>query len=558
MGMTITELADVLKGGVGPNTAAADVNAFIGACNDVGAALSASWFIDSGLTNAQAGMVMRSAVIGTFNDIADACQAAALSGYLLPDNPRIRIDSINNYRQLGVPVNVASADATQLVNDSVELANIASQYKAGTLTFDRQQPAVQLSQFEVSVDGISTQTGNALADILGYQPDADFVKRQRALSALSFLDFSKRQPYMLFTSEEITAFGRRTTGVTICWMRMHDASGYSIKKRDVFAGFDAPDIVLSNVQLAQTTNRLLADPNFQQVLSFYDWVHPGDVLATIDESNSADTLYSYQVVGLQDKAPTTPYLFNSPSSPLYLTPAQQADVKTIITQDILTFASPVGADSVSPYPAISQEIYGDPGYGWVLAGVNLLVAQQRGDSTEAIRQLAYIGSSVDGLLSLAAAGKLHTPGDITNIQDAVVASLSSYGVAQTLLNIFDGVGLTLFIAGKDNSSSFIVPTDISRANGSTVLTKILSAVDPQTATLDPRLLVASLSTKAKPSSGQQYNPTNFNSGPTRDMTIPSLDSVVGLDIIDLTTYTGITRLMEIIRTVYDFYPGVLN
>ncbi len=280
MGMTITELADVLKGGIGPNTTTADVNSFIGACNDVGAALTASWFIDSGLTDAQAGMVMRSAVIGTFDDISTVCQAAAASGYLLPTNPKIRIDSINGYRQLGVPVNVTSADATQLVNDSVELANIAAQYKAGTITFDRQQPAAQLSQFEVSVDGISTQTGNALSDILGYQPDADFVKRQRALAALSFLDFSKRQPYMLFTAEEITAAGRRTTGVTICWMKMGDASGYAIKKRDVFASTDvnrspyAPDIVMSNLQLTAATNELLATPNFQQVLSFYDWVHP--------------------------------------------------------------------------------------------------------------------------------------------------------------------------------------------------------------------------------------------------------------------------------------------
>ncbi len=195
----------------------------------------------------------------------------------------------------------------------------------------------------------------------------------------------------------------------------------------------------------------------------------------------------------------------------------------------------------------------------MLAGVNLLVAQQRGDSTDAIRQLAYIGSNIDNLLSLAAAGKLYAPGDVANVQNAVASSLSSYGVAQTLLNIFDGVGLTLFVAGKDDTSGFTSPANIAGATGA-VITKILSAVDPQSATLDPHLLVASINTSSSPSvGGKQYLPTSLesfqviNAPPT-----PSLDSIVGTTTIDLTTYAGITSLMEIIRTIYDFYPGALS
>jgi hypothetical protein len=242
---------------------------------------------------------------------------------------------------------------------------------------------------------------------------------------------------------------------------------------------------------------------------------------------------------------------------------QQAQIRGAVQQDIANFGSNLGVQFVSPYPAISQQVYGDPGFGWVLAGINLLASQQRGDNTLAIRNLAYVGSNVDNLNNIISAGKFFIPNDMSAVQAAVASSLSSYGVAQTLLNIFDGVGLTLFIGGKDDPTGFSSTTNISTATGA-VITKIISAVDPQTATLDPHLLVASLNTKVQ-TTGQQYkaSSSDFVTSPQVfgneiNTVAPSLDTIVGSEIIDLTTYVGITSLMEIIRTVYDFYPGVLS
>lgn len=555
MSVSIPDLADVLKGGPDDTTDPNVVQRFLSACSSVCSALVISVFIDSGLSAAQAASVLRSAVVARFARVDAVSSIAASRGYLLPDNPIPTINELNQRRQLFQPLATPTMTQNAWAAAITELSEIAAGYDAGTITFDRSQPAAQLASFDVSVDGMSPQSGDALTDILGYQPDADFVKRKRALDSLALLDFSKRKPYLLFTADVVTD-GKRQDGTIVAWTRMRDASGYNVVKRDVFNVIDYPVINLSNDSVQSSTARLLQDNNFKQILSFYDWVHPGDVLAFVDETTEDNTLYSYAIEGVQRKAPSSPFIFDVSMRALYLSAAQAQLVQQAIQADLDSFGSSADVDSVSPYPALAQVVYGDPGYGWILAGCNVLASRRRGDSADDTRGLSYIGAKASAALAAASAGKLFVPSDVNAIHAAIDAAVAAFGISQTLLSVLDGTGLTLFTTGKDDPLGF-QPTTQSIQNVAGGLAKIISAIDPQTATIDPTVLAAALSTQSQGNTRNRYVFTSILQS-TKAQSGPSLQSVIGTEIIDVTTYEGISRLLQLLRTVYDFYPGSLT
>lgn len=552
------DLADALKGGISDQTDGTTVTSFMQTCIRLGSAMQVQWFLDVGLTNAQAALVMRGAIVDRMNRIGAVTALAASHGYLLPDSPSARLQQVNANRRLFQPLGIDSTEEAALGKAAVELSELAVGYDAGTVTFDRHESAAQLASYEVSVDGISPQSGDALVDILGYQPDADYVKRKRALDSLVKLDFSKRKPYLLFTADVIRG-GRRTSGTIVCWMKMRDASAYRISRRNVFAAVDLPDVTVSNADLESSTSQLLSDENFKQLLSFYDWVMPGDVWAYPDVSTDANTLYSYRISGLQRRAPASPFIFDVPSNSLYLSAAQQEDVLSLIDLDLERFARGSDRDSVSPYPAIAQEVYGDSGFAWILAGCNVLASVRRGDSDDVVRSYSYLGARASGLLAAASSGKLVVPTDVGQVQRNVDQSVSSYGVSQTLLAVMDGAGVTMFVSGKDDPTG-VEATQASLDSSTGGLAKILATIDPESATVDPHVLAAALTTHGDAAPHSRYKSVSleFKSLINGGHAAPSISSMLGDSHIDLTTYAGISQFIAVIRLVYDFYPGALS
>lgn len=552
-GISCQQLADVVKGGITSSTPEATANAFYATCSAVAQGMGIEWLVDFSLNTFQAVSVARNYIVDALDHGAEVCAIGLTRGYLLPDDPRPRLAELNRVRQLfGALRGIEPDEQTALVTAALGIVRVGQAYDSGLITFDRQSPAAQLASFDVSVDGISSQSGNALADILGYQPDGDFVKRKRALDALAKLDFSRRKPYLLFTADVIRD-GRRSNGTIVAWGRMRDASGYNITKRDVFAIVDYPSINLSNEFLQVSTAELMRDHEFQQLLGFYDWLNPGDVFAFVDDQTSADTLFSYSINGVQRRAPSSPALFDVPMSALYLSPGQTAQVRSGLAGEVGRTGS---IESVSPYPALANVVYGDPGYGWIIAGCNVLAAKRRGDTTEQVRAMSFIGSRAEDLLAAVAAGRIVVPSDAAQVHSAIDASIASYGVSQTILGVLDGVGLTSFSPGKDDPLGIqSTQESLERATGG--LAKILSAIDPQTATVDPLILSAALSTQSSIGSA-----TRYASGQIRESDVArsrtSFSAMAGTAPIDLTTYEGISRLMQLLRAIYDFYPGALS
>jgi len=554
--LTAQRIADALKGGNMDTATEATVQALLAICRSVGTGLGIPWTVSNGSTVVETIAAIRSAIVNAFARAAQVGAIAASRGFLLPDNPKPRFDQINADRRLFDAIPVGDGEARSLLQSTIELITVARRFDEGTVTFEDHLPAAQLASFEVSVDGISRQSGDPLVDILGYQPDADFVKRKQALDSLARLDFSRRKPYLLFTADVVTD-GKRQSGTIVCWIKMRDASGYTLAKRDVFTGINFIPSTFTAQDAQASTAALLTDPHFNQVMSFYDWVRRDDVVAVIDSSNQPGTLYSYSLSGVQRKAPANSSLFDVPLNSLYLSPAQADSVRSFVASDAAALGSGSSLDSVSPYPALSRVIYGDPGYGWILAGCNMLGSRRRGDGPDETRSFSYIGSRASSMFAEASAGRMFVPSDINQVHVAIDAAVASYGIAQTILSVLDGTGVTLFAAQKDDPLGF-QPTQQSLESVSAGLARILSAIDPESALLDPTLLATSLTTRVNASTQSRYSPTSIPaSGSTAPVDAVTLRDAIGTAVLDLTTYGGISGLMQIVRTVYDFFPGAL-
>jgi hypothetical protein len=503
----------------------------------------------------QAIAAIRSSLLNAFGRAAEVSSIAASRGFLLPDNPKPRLDQLNADRRLFDTLAITAAEDAGLLASATGLITVARQFDEGTVTFEDHRPAAQLASFEVSVDGISRQSGDPLVDILGYQPDADFVKRRLAIDSFARLDFSKRKPYLLFTADVLTD-GRRQSGTVVCWIKMRDASGYSLAKRDVFSGIDFAPSTFTAESAQASTERLLVEPHFAQVMSFYDWVGRDDVMAVVDTSSQPGTLYSYSLSAVQRRAPANSTVFDVSLGSLYLSPAQAESVRALVTIDASRLSSGSSQDSVSPYPALSQVIYGDAGYGWILAGSNMFGAKRRGDSDDQVRSFSYLGSKASTLIAEAAAGRMFIPTDISQIHAAIDHGVSSFGISQTILSVLDGTGVTLFAAHKDDPLGF-QPTQQSLESVSAGLARILSAIDPESALMDPALLATSLSTRINGPAQSRYTAIQIPTASSATASTGALVDAFGTEVLDLTTYVGISRLLQIIRTVYDFYPGAL-
>lgn len=553
---TLQDVCDVLKGGDLATATAVDIQRLMGSCVSVAGRLGVGWSVPPGTPALETVYSIRSAVVNAFERAAEVFVEARSHGILLPDDPLPRIREINAARSLFETPTVPPEESRELLNASIDLIAVAMARDSGGISFTENKPSVQVASFEVSIDGIVRPSGDPLVDLLGYQPDANFIKRKRALDSLTRLDFSKRKPYLLFTADIITD-GRRQSGTIVCWSKMRDASGYTIHKRDVFGGLEFQSSSVTAELAEQITQRLRTSPDFIQILSFYDWLTPADVVAIVDLSSQAGALYSYSIVGIQTRAPINGSFFDTPMSSLYLSQAQADEIRALIATEAARISSDGTLDSVSPYPAISQVVYGDPGYGWIIAGCNVFGARRRGDSAEEIRSYTYLGSRASSVLTAGAAGRLFLPNDLSAVHAAIEHGIASYGISQTILSILDGTGTTLFTAYKDDPLGF-EPTQQSLESVSRGLARILAVIDPEGAVLDPRVLAATLATPLSPAQQTRYSaapvPTASRTGAPDEET---LTRAFGSQIMDLTTYSGISRMMQVIRTIYDFYPGAL-
>lgn len=563
----VQSLCDALKGGLSFNSDKASLNRFFKLVGPLASSMRIPWSAQPDMDVFEAGALIRASIVRKVEKSSEIWAHMISEGFTLPEDPIAFINELNSGRRLFESVVLTDDQSSSLSSSLNDFFSTVSSYDDGTFEGLRGYKSLQVSSFEVSVDGLGPLSGDPLADVLRFTPTDEILKIRAALQAVSELSFSRRKPYLLFTADFNDSSKSKDT--TVCFMKMRDAGGYEVKKRDVFSSVDFPIQSFSNETLQASTDSLLADPNFKQLINFYDWVDQDDFYAFLDQGNDPDRLYSYTVSGVQDRSTAPLTLFDVKKTQVNLSAAQLAVFDSLMraqsSSSFLDTTNDASFSRISPYPALSQVIYGDPGFGWIIAGCTFSRLSSNGtNNTDFTRAFSYISTSTILVMSSLGQGLISIPSDIDEVHSAVEQSISSFGVSQTILSILSGIGIMDFAReGTDDWSSDIrkskqLPLQELLERSAGLLTRVIGAIDVESAIIDPDVISTSIASRSILSQKNRYTPGQVPTIGGTSVDVTKLDPTIGPGIIDLTTYEGISRLMKLIRAIFDFYPGTVS
>jgi hypothetical protein len=497
----------------------------------------------------------RNAVFDIVDEINASMSKFSSMSVQVTNNPFVQITQINVQT-------ISSAVADQLVADMLTLLSALNSLdpsgQGSTTT------TAQLSSVRISVDGYGG-SGNPAADITAFDAGSPYIAQQKALAALSVFDFTKRTPIVVFTANYAPDQGTSSKGCIIGWRTIPEASGYTLTRTDVF-GTKQAQISVNNAALAAQAS-LLDDYVSTWIINFYDDLTAEDLCLYLDSSISTDSYYFYTVQAYRSQMPDTASIFNVPTAPINLSAAQVTSIKSQLIS-----ADPSGqADSVNPWPVISQVVFGDSQYDWVLAGVNVRASVNRNDSLTTTVGYAYLTAQLSFLLSQMANGALVMPtgGSPAAIVAAVTSGLSNYGVSQLVYDVMKETAIFYTLDGLAPSSNQLLG-NVGAVDPTTsgILATVTAAIDPETLILNLTTLAANIpgafagstfvgvGSNVVPPSG----PTQVDSPSPADVGtvgnpiqfLQSANLAAGTDYADLTTFEGFGLFFRVIRIFYDF------
>jgi hypothetical protein len=518
---------------------------------------------------------------------------ASNSGFQPPSNPFTLLAQYNSDRGGGfAPIQLASSDADNIVFNIGAYVDLLEAYNQGGV--DLNSPtgfnSAQMSHVKLSFDGLGG-SGNPAADILTFLPTNDQVAEQSLAQALSVLDFTKRVPYLLFTSDYSPVHNQPSQGTLVGWKKIPDASGYILTRREVFAARNSTTEV-SNATL-DAMHDGFSDYAQRYVLSFFDSIDPSNVYFFLDTDLEANEYYIYTLQAYQVKNNQQGAVFTVDVTPVSLTLAAKNTIGQTIRQMsnwpdyTVTGYNADGSEirdyndfqeTISPWPAFAQYLYGDSTYDWLLAAANVRASITRNDNVTITRQYSYLNAHSQFLEAQADAGKLVKPTNVAQVVQNIQSSIQNFGVSQTIQLLLDETEISYFFEGRDPQTNpyFSRAGTVNTVN-SPLFNMIGSSIDPETATLDLTHLASNMQLLLAQSTltvGTQVLPGSSgapNASPS-EISIPDpsvtgtqmatglqyinqLGNVGGDTVIDLTTYDGLSTLMRVIRILSDFGPG---
>lgn len=557
-------------------------------------------------TSKEKAYYLRRELYERIDECFDILGKAKSSGISVPNNPFVLLMQKNASRQLFSPISLSAAEADQVINDVNVLVKFVSDVKKGKYKL-KENPLssyAQISSYAVGVEGYENRSIN---DLLGYSPGGDSVKLNKALESLNSLNFSKRIPRLLFTAD-FSPDGETSKGAIVGWKKMLDASGYVLTRHNVFENID-DSISLTNEQLKNTTEAV-REYMETWILSFYEGSDSKMIYAWLDTTAEKDKMYTYTLKAYQNSMPTAGSIFVVNKMPVQLTPAKMEEARQEILKvisarpsyrvsagtlavagiaatdftvarglstrissviqaaDAVRASAPIAQsvtlieDGISPYPHLSKKIYGDPNYDWILAAINVRASFERKDNIQKIKSFSYLGSKFSFIKDEMSNGNFYVPEDLGLVVKRVEEAISSFGLTRTLIDIFDAAGLLFFFGEKEVPQDGLQTTAVLEGS---MLSVILSAIDPETATIDPKTLATNMNATIKSASRgsaiiskmRELDMTLDTSHFENDVIADDAAQFVGElkvdgNLIDLTTFEGISRLIRTIRTYFDF------
>jgi hypothetical protein len=527
-----------------------------------------------------AALSARNNVFSFVNKANASAAFAAAGGFFPQENPFVVISNLEATRRrraatvgnsgLGINIDVSAAD--RLVSDIVSFVSAV-----GTpVPDDRVSQTAQLNGFTLSLDGFGSG-GNVATDMMRFLPSADEVRIQKESDLLAAFDFRRRVPRVLFTADYDPAGDQ--PGMLVCWKRIPDASGYVINRRNVFDNTERK-VQVSNADLQSAMDHL-RDYLKAYLLTFYDTVDDTQAWAYVDRDTSPDQYYLYRVTAYQVQNDAKNQIFGVQTNPSTLSSANQSRLTTTLS-DLARqqLGQTAGADDVNPWPLVSTQIYGNGQFDWILAAVNSRASVNRNDSPADTRSFSYLGARLSHLLTFMGQGRFVVPKDVSAVVKSVNDSVSSFGVSQTIAEVLHETGILYYFEGTEQKRPGGLDKSNSPQASSVLLSGIIAAIDPETATLDLRSLTTNLQQSLRTAPRQIFstNPTGLRLGilsqpadphaVSQELSVPDLsvsDSQAAQgdvqymnqipltenSVIDLTRFDGISSLVRTIRLFAD-------
>jgi len=518
-------------------------------------------------------------VIDARDEIANFILRAKEIGFLPPENPLTELVRFNSKRSTknatgkkGVlvisPSVIDAAVADSIISELDNLVKLVSREKQGNSVLGTKpvnNKSAQISSYSFLLNGYDLPTNDGQNDLQNFLPDVNKIVSSKIAESINTLDFKNRIPKILFVLKyEVNGIFR---GAIVGWKIIHDASSYTLKRRDVFLN-KVKEFEYSNESLVAEYNSV-KQYVLDWVLSFYNQYDEDMIWAVLDGSAEKDRQYSYTLVAHQNLRTDKNFIFNVDVSKLTISRLQLNDIVSEIKDYVATTVAQrvkgVTENDISPYPFLSKKFYGHDKFDWIIAAMNVKAAMARGDSQSEIKNYSYVGANIEFLNSKIIDNTMLIPNNIDQVLENVKESIITYGLSQTLIEIIEFTGLNFFFGGKETINISAASSNMFSGLDLGPMEEVLSAIDPETATVDVESLISNLLVATKgsnQSSSAAASPSEIDVPQQLDDSTQaneSFDLITKFDLskeaLDLATFEGISDFVRLIRLFFDFSPN---
>ncbi len=511
--------------------------------------------------------VFRNAVLESRNKVFDVVnQCDALVSKLSVDSqnftsPFATISLLNSTRKGFQPLSIDENKAIDLINNIGFFLELIEQQQDENERNSSSENAAQLSSIDMSFEGFGG-SGNAALDMMQFMPDSELISDQKAKDSLALKNFSLNVPKILFTADYSPDGILR--GAIVVWRKIPDASGYLIKRRNIFDGEEVTFSVTNDE--AKTGYDVIKDYVKTWGLTFYDSVSDDSVFARVDETIFPNSFYIYTIQAYQAASQLSGAIFLVDVIPNNLGTAQRLEL-----QNRLSNIDGKSFESVNPYPFLAQQLLGNSMYDWILAGVNIRHSIDTLDNKDVSLRYSYLPAKLSFIFEQMDAGKFVIPRNVNDVVSNVNLFIGQFGVGQTIQEIFQSIGILYTFDGVEpQENQYFNRLGLRDIADGGVMSVVTSAIDPETYTLDlstlstnfPKLLngilvgetelrdtpkTQNISTEIEISQFESFRAAPNISG---DQFLQKF-SGFGSNVFDLTLFDGISKLTRSVKFLYD-------
>ncbi len=405
---------------------------------------------------------------------------------------------------------------------------------------------------------------------------SDDIKKSLIEKNIQKLSFDKVVPQAILTLEYNDLITNQY-GIIFCWKRVVGAISYEIERLDVLTSESKVISLFDNLDDLNVHYKNIKNYVFNWALKFYDDLGVDDVYAFLDLNVLKDRIYSYSVKAGAKEFEIGNNIFNVASEDVMLIDSHKTGLDLAV-QFSMSNNNIVSANDKLNYNIwddVSEIVYGVRDLGWVLCGFTI---QNFIDNniTDGIRGLSIIIGNKSRLFELLGIGeeglqfheKMRKPKDLEEFKNILESNIAKNGVQLIIDELIKKTGINI---SRENDIENDVDEDGLLKSP---IDLILSSIDSSSMTVNIKILLNNLSLKIKniedvsfvsdklneidfvdvvSSDGNSIKESGIASNNSQIQFYNNIQNGLDDEIIDLTTFNGISKFMNVIKFIYNPY-----